>query len=104
MSKKMNKYFEATNRMLSHIDTIHWVEEINIGDKDLYEQDKKTIWELVEKATPKKLQYDYLNHELVNYHCPNCGEAQGLKVNKRWRKFCPHCGQALDWSEEDESN
>ena len=69
-----------------------------------YEEIKQLInehFELVEKATPKKVQYSYFNHQLANYHCFNCGEAQGLKVNKRWRKFCPHCGQALDWSEED---
>lgn len=36
-----------------------------------------------------------------NYPCPNCGEMLGLNVNKKWTNFCPHCGQALDWSESD---
>ena len=30
-----------------------------------------------------------------NYTCPCCGEMLGFKVNKRYVKFCPNCGQSL---------
>lgn len=55
----------------------------------------------LEKQMPKKVEksYSYLDGQLVNYLCANCGNAQGFKVNKRWQQFCPHCGQALDWSD-----
>lgn len=33
------------------------------------------------------------NHGIIN-HCPNCDE-WALKMHK----YCPHCGQALDWSD-----
>ncbi len=50
-----------------------------------------------ESAEPLKPKKAYYEGKLVNYHCPNCGEAQGYKVNKKWQKFCPYCGQAFDW-------
>ena len=34
-----------------------------------------------------------------NYFCPSCEEALGKKVNKGWELCCPHCGQAIDWTE-----
>lgn len=55
--------------------------------------------ETLEKQIPKKPKLAYYESEFVNYHCAYCGEAQGKRVNKRWQKYCPHCGQALDWSD-----
>lgn len=55
----------------------------------------------IDKQIPQKPSVSYHEGELVNYHCARCGEAQGLKVNKRWQRYCPHCGQALDWSDND---
>lgn len=62
-------------------------------------QAMKQCKEALEKQIPKKPKVAYHAGKFVNYHCANCGEAQGKKVNKRWQKFCPHCGQALDWSD-----
>ena len=53
----------------------------------------------LEKQIPKKPTKAYFEGGFVNYHCVCCGEAQGLTVNKRWQKYCPHCGQALNWSD-----
>lgn len=95
---EMNKYKEAKINIVNTLVRIVGYPTL----KKQFERDLEVLGELVEKATPKKVQYSYFNHQLANYHCINCGEAQGLKVNKRWRKFCPHCGQALDWSKEDD--
>ena len=57
-----------------------------------------TLQELVDKATPKKI-------EIWNgqYSCPNCKKlffpitSIGLP-----KKFCDDCGHAIDWSDEHE--
>lgn len=48
----------------------------------------KAVEELIEKATPKK-SYDKGDY----YICPNCSNDRCV-----CGKFCPNCGQALDWS------
>lgn len=100
----MNKYKEAFERIFGTSDYIEpFLTEddrfLNVVTRIINKKDYLTLKELVEKATLKKPKYTYFNNELVNYHCPQCGEAQGLNVNKRWNRFCPCCGQALDWSE-----
>lgn len=62
--------------------------------------------EALEKQTPKAVKL-WINPELHarNYPCPECGEALGYNVNKRWTHYCPNCGQALSWpSAEDEKS
>ena len=57
------------------------------------------LMELVEKATPKEL---IKREELscASYLCPICENAYGDNVNNRkYIKYCPICGQALDWSD-----
>ena len=68
--------------------------------------------ELVDKATPKKpIIKQYKNSE--HYLCPNCknyrfGIIDYGEYKNEWRKgselmlYCPKCGQALDWSDEDD--
>ena len=64
----------------------------------------------LEKQIPKKpkikeLTIGYLNGEEIKggyYHCPCCKSFLGL--NAEVYKFCPRCGQALDWSDTDEQN
>lgn len=65
--------------------------------------------ELVEKATPKKPEIkelirkdnyrDGTNIPRFDWWCPNCHleHISGNDIN-----YCPTCGQALDWSGEDE--
>lgn len=71
------------------------------SNTDILHESCEMAIEALKSQIPKKVKYYYIEGRLVNYHCPSCGEAQGLKVNKRWQKFCPHCGQALDWGKED---
>lgn len=83
----MNKYQWALHRLWSAINRNEYL----IYDKQLME-------ELVEKVTPKKAipikGWKYM------YVCPSCEEniVQSQYYDK---KYCPYCGQALDWSEEE---
>jgi hypothetical protein len=55
----------------------------------------------LEKQIPKKVELytNDGNFKWKNYPCPCCREMLGLNVNKRYIKFCPNCGQALDWGD-----
>ena len=48
----------------------------------------------VEKQTAKKPNYD--DYHRAGYRCPTCNN-----VNPWGYKHCKHCGQKLDWSEEE---
>jgi len=71
----MNKYETALLRLMC-LDDGEEKDALNI------------VAELVERATPKK--------HLADRVCPNCT----CYHNNSDYKYCPDCGQALDWSEE----
>ena len=48
----------------------------------------------VEKQKAKKSNYD--DYHLAGYRCPDCNN-----VNPWGYKHCKHCGQKLDWSDEE---
>lgn len=48
----------------------------------------------LEKQIPKK----YIRNN-GNYDCPVCGFPV-MDVCARKKKYCDHCGQAIDWSEQ----
>ena len=86
----MNKYKQAFNGWM---DSLHESEHCS--------EDLKVLMELVEKATPKKpleVYESFLDLDLFG-ECPVCGEWCSSTMN-----YCPKCGQALDWSEEDVNN
>lgn len=62
---------------------------------------------LKEKETPKMVIYTadgYADGELVYdmAECPNCGFDDFEEGTTNWGyEYCPHCGQALEWEEED---
>lgn len=67
----------------------------------------KTLNELVEKATPKKVnnatREDYMKTG-YKHCCPTCGNLVGTILSDltiQEDDYCPTCGQALDWSEEE---
>ncbi|MFR2720449.1 MAG: hypothetical protein ACLTAY_02475 [Thomasclavelia ramosa] len=82
-----------------------------------YDKNFALIKELVDKATPRipslnktwededtKTIYDEygrINERLCV--CPNCGESAiyDFEYNKRF-KCCSHCGQRIDWSDEND--
>ena len=61
----------------------------------------------LEQQTPKMVNYiahGYSNGELVydEAECPNCGNDDFEYGLCSWEcKFCPECGQALKWKEDE---
>ena len=56
--------------------------------------------ELVEKENPKKWDKDYV---LEQINCPICGKYWNIIDNcTETFRYCPNCGQKLDWSEEND--
>lgn len=57
-----------------------------------------TLQELVDRATPKKPIKDEPSRirYIPTYVCPTCGQ----RFSGWESKFCYHCGQAFDWSDE----
>ena len=53
----------------------------------------------LEKQIPKKpvSKYKYRDGENV---CPSCETESRCRIVMSWVKFCPDCGQAIDWEEE----
>lgn len=100
----MNKYQEAFERLYLHTEQLQKFQVMDCPafNKGSYEEDKKLIGELVEKATPKKT---YMN--VFNAYCPNCKNALGKEFamnglrGRLGTQYCPNCGQELDWSEEE---
>ena len=82
-------------------DAIITLKREQFGDSEFMESAKQMGVNALKKQVPKRVVL-YTNDGVFkwkNYPCPCCGEMLGLKVNKRYVKFCPNCGQALDWSE-----
>lgn len=58
----------------------------------------------LKKQIPKKPHFEgdgYWNGELVydTWVCPNCDTDYEVEADKH--KYCPNCGQKIDWSEEE---
>lgn len=54
--------------------------------------------EALEKQVAKRVIG--IKAKLITRHCPSCQEWAVFEL-KRGMKFCPSCGQKLDWSEEE---
>lgn len=62
-------------------------------------KDIAILQELVDKETPMKVGKPYIDD------CPKCGKfmidtCEYDLYNIPFIKYCPHCGQKLDWSDE----
>lgn len=99
MCERMSEYTEA-------ISSIYFTMHNRVKPKTLGHCEDKNLElleELVDRATPKKP--DITVH---NGFCPNCHQAFGFERTRQamlrpyWLSFCPVCGQALDWSEDNE--
>lgn len=91
----MNKYQEPLNN----------VKRVYVESEHYDEEDIRLLQELVEKATPKKpksktIYYKCRGDDTLYYFdfiCPVCN--RGAVENM---EYCYQCGQALDWSGEDD--
>lgn len=70
-------------------------DEIPIDDKTALEMAIQAL----EKQVPKKVIWE--NEIFLWAYCPNCGSDICDEDNVEL-KFCTDCGQALDWSDENE--
>lgn len=86
----MNKYEKALN-------SIAMQSELGKFDYEI-----GCILELIERATAKKIKYKVFmkNTDMEEYipQCPRCGKTNYDLLHLKY-KFCPNCGQALDWSD-----
>ena len=93
----MNKYEEAMNYLWN----LHKVLQY---DENKSREYLEVLQELVEKETPKKPEIKELirkdnyrdgrNIHRYDWWCPNC-YLEHMSGNDL--KYCPSCGQALDW-------
>lgn len=89
----MNKYQRA-------LDCFHYKCLTEIESDEM----AKILQELIDKDTPKKPYMD-----IFNAWCPNCKAALGREFaisaiqGYSGRGYCPNCGQALKWREEEEN-
>ena len=96
----MNKYQEALGNLYKIRGETYkvyqkgkeWKEEIK--KYDAVGENLHTLQELVDKATPKMVKKFAENAG----DCPNCDRI----VRNYNHSYCPYCGQALDWSGENE--
>lgn len=95
----MNKYLEALNRLRNETIPSPFCEQHNDRDFDI-------VQELVDKQTP--LTVNYISDGYADGYpvydtaiCPNCTRIFEVFDEEHY-KYCPTCGQHLNWSEESE--
>lgn len=89
LQELVDKYTELNNVYHKH----EPMETADLTAKRL-EEYYKEVEPFINKATPKKVK------ARVQFHgvCPKCYTS----VNLHYHYYCPECGQALDWSKENE--
>ena len=104
----MNKYQEALEEIENVLIDCGRTKDLS-GETILKEQNElNLLQELVDKTTPKKVKKatkkDYMETGYKN-RCPLCGNMVGTitnDLNIEHDDYCCSCGQALDWSVENE--
>lgn len=80
-----------------------------LGDSERMECAKQIAVGALEKQIPKKPITETVNRGIsvsgeydidFNYLCPHCNTVVGdYETDDAFYKFCPECGQALDWND-----
>lgn len=92
----MNKYQEALNCLKdTKCDEINNCKQCSLTSYCGHYQCIKTLQELVDKETPKKIIIKkYGNFNVGDYYCPHCN----CKTNEEFEpKYCSNCGGSIDW-------
>lgn len=84
-------------------------------DKSIYDRDKEALQTAItalEKQVPKKITavnnpchvkaFDSETETVCTFCCVNCPVCSKWIVANVNHKYCQYCGQALDWSDENE--
>ena len=72
---------------MTYEEALKTLDETFIGNLEL----KIVLSNALEKQIPKKLDLD------GGVYCPCC--LHEFKANYNTTSYCPHCGQAIDWSD-----
>lgn len=82
------------------IDDITWSYSGKSITKDDIIECRETCHKAIEKQIPRKPKVSF---QLGFYWCPDCECAIKMKIEKSKKNisYCPFCGQALDWGEEE---
>lgn len=93
----MNKYQKAFNLLTGKESSpCYECKTYHCEDCEHFKESSRVLSELVEKATPKKPKL--IKDSFEDYEkCSICGMIVNYGAN-----HCEHCGQALDWSKENE--
>ena len=103
----MNKIVRRLRKLTLYLKVNRLVDGLDRLDKDIEEIEK-----VFDRETPKKPHEKYYQiicgvddtMNCIDYHCPNCGKKVVSDiVNYKEYRHCYHCGQAIDWSDEDEN-
>lgn len=68
--------------------------------------EKKTAMKALEKQIPMKVKKEHIETNMCAFTldvCANCETSFGGRVSAKDYKWCPYCGQAIDWSDKDEN-
>ena len=90
----MNEYQEALNRIKKYCC-------VNTGS--MLEDDLKTLQELVDKETPKKVKVcSFVNAKGKHIDEYYCGSCDHYIDRIKYENHCFNCGQALDWGDDND--
>lgn len=107
----MSKYQEALNALCDEDEMYKLAKGFSFDDDYTSEHDydkaeehcKNVIQELIYRATPKEpIERHYEEDGEQPYIKTTCPNGCHITLSKKYDKFCPECGQAIDWSGENE--
>lgn len=95
------KYQEALDRLLN--DEYDFPHDFYEEDKaTAMEHDIDTLQELVDKATPRKIDMmRYEKYDGYNIGICKCGKTIDTSLDDEIN-YCPKCGQRIDWRDKNE--
>ena len=66
------------------------------------EQALTELEELKKRDTAMKVKQSWEEEDNHIFDCPHCGDTWFYTTDSEDWKFCPNCGQRLDWSDKDD--